>query len=463
MNNIKGRVLIIDKNHNTLAPLLSTLEDHGFEVILALKLTEAHEVLFKKNIKIDCSILNIIEPVKDNIHEIISSLIDHKDNLNTPLIVYSSKLPASTSEILYHLGVYQIIEKPCSNKNLSEMIINLIKLKNKDLSNTAHSNNLHSTIMENTPIEIVVLTSSFTITEWNKSFANKHNSILVGDNYFNTCCGENFNDIEGHPVTQAIESRSTETGNIVITESAEQKHYNIIATPIFNKTGNIDKILVQSIDRTSQIVMERKLRRQVQNFNRILKEQDRTTDYLISVQKDLQKKGAELERLSITDDLTGIHNRRKFNESIKLEALRASRYKHPLSLVLIDIDDFKAINDTYGHPYGDTVLKLLTTVLQLSIRETDIIARYGGEEFVIILPETDHETALVVSERIRSNIEKRRMSTPEGNDINITVSIGLASLSSENIDSKKLIQLSDECLYEAKRLGKNRVESINLS
>ena len=104
MNNIKGRVLIIDKNHNTLAPLLSTLEDHGFEVILALKLTEAHEVLFKKNIKIDCSILNIIEPVKDNIHEIISSLIDHKDNLNTPLIVYSSKLPASTSEIFIPFG-----------------------------------------------------------------------------------------------------------------------------------------------------------------------------------------------------------------------------------------------------------------------------------------------------------------------------------------------------------------------
>ncbi len=463
MNNIKGRVLIIDKNHNTLAPLLSTLEDHGFEIILTLKLSEAHEVLFKKNIKIDCTIINVIEPVKDDIHETISSLIDHEDKLNTPLVVYSSKLPSKTSEILYSLGVYQIIEKPCSNRNLSEMIINIIKLKNKAQPSTAYLNNLYTTLLENTPLEVVVLTSSFTIEEWNKSFYSNHDHILIGDNYFKSCCGEDFKEIELHPVKRAKKSGNTEAGNIIITESAEQKHYNIIATPILNKIGSIDKILVQSIDRTSQIVMEKKLRRQVQNFNRILKEQDRTTDYLISVQKDLQKKGAELERLSITDELTGIHNRRKFNESIKLEALRASRYNHPLSLVLIDIDNFKAINDSFGHPYGDTVLKLLTTVLQLSIRETDIIARYGGEEFAIILPETDHETGLVVSERIRSNIEKRKMCPPDGSDINITVSVGLASLSSENIDPKKLIQLTDECLYEAKRLGKNRVESINLT
>ena len=462
MNDHKGRVLIIDKYHNTLAPLLSTLEDYGCEVILAIKLTEAHDALFKDNNKIDYTIINVIEPVHDDIFETISSLIDHTDNLKTPLIVYTSKLPPKTVDTFYELGVFQIIEKPCSSMNLSEMIMNLVRLKNKLNSGKVSPSPLFLTLMENTPIEIAVLDKSCTIQDWNRSFADSHENILQGDNFFESCCGDEFNELSEHPVIRAIENKTTERGNIIINASSEQKHYNIIATPILDKKGEVESILVQSIDHTSQIVMEKKLRRQVQNFNRILKEQDRTTDYLISVQKDLQKKGAELEKLSITDYLTSINNRRKFNEAIKTEALRASRYNHPLSLLLIDIDNFKSVNDTYGHPFGDFVLKSLTTVLQLSIRETDILSRYGGEEFAIILPETEYETARTVSERVRANIEKRKLTTDSG-EMSITVSVGLTTISSENIDPDKIIQLTDECLYEAKRLGKNRVEALNLS
>ena len=462
MDEPKGRVLIIDKYHNTLAPLLSTLEDYGCEVILAIKLTEAHDALFKDENTIDCTIINVIEPVQDDIFETISSLIDHTDNLKTPLIVYTSKLPPKTADTFYELGVFQIIEKPCSSMNLSEMIMNLVKLKNSLKSNDLSRSPLFLTLMENTPIEIAVLDNSYSIQDWNRSFADSHENVIQGSNFFESCCGDDFNELSEHPIIRATENMTTESGNVIINESGEQKHYNIIATPVLNSKGHIEAVLVQSIDQTSQIVMEKKLRRQVQNFNRILKEQDRTTDYLISVQKDLQKKGAELEKLSITDYLTGINNRRKFNESIKAEALRASRYNHPLSLLLIDIDNFKSVNDTYGHPFGDVVLKSLTTVLQLSIRETDILSRYGGEEFAIILPETEYETAKAVSERVRANIEKRKLTTNNG-EMSITVSVGLTTISSENIDPDKIIQLSDECLYEAKKLGKNRVEALNLS
>ncbi len=462
MNNSKGRILIIDRHHNTLAPLLSSLEDSGYAVTLALKLEEAHKALFEDEIDIDCTIINVIEPVTEDIYESISSLIVHTDNLKTPLLIYTSKLPPKIAETFYDLGVFQIIEKPCSNKNLAEMLTNLIRLKKRTALSTQNTSALYTTLMDNLPVEISVLNNSFSIIDYNLAFKNAYPTVSTGENYFERCCGDDNFDLSEHPISRAVRSGNTESGNIIITENENQRHYNIIVTPIINHNNKIDIMLIQGIDQTSQIVMEKKLRRQVQNFNRILKEQDRTTDYLISVQKDLQKKGAELEKLSITDYLTGINNRRKFNEAIKSESLRASRYNHPLSLLIIDIDDFKVINDTYGHPFGDTVLKSLTTVFLLSTRETDIIARYGGEEFAIILPETEYETALVVSERIRSNVEKRKLSSSTG-EINITISIGLATIASENIDPDKIIQLSDECLYSAKKLGKNRVESINLS
>lgn len=459
---IKGRVLVIDKYHNTLGPLIGVLEDSGYDVILAIKLEEANQVLLDPTLHIDCSIINVIEPINESFFESLSTLINAKNKLCRPLVVYSSQLPFKTACRMYASGVFQIIEKPCNNQCLSQAIINIIGLRDSNSSTTQEKNTSYDILMQNTPIEISILDKFFNISEWNKSFEKSVGSVSIGDNFFKKCCGENYQEIAEHPVTRTVESKKNEHGIIKISTPDTQKYYNVIATPIMNYLGEVESILVQAIDQTEQIVMEKKLRRQVQNFNRILKEQDRTTDYLISVQKDLQRKSIELERLSITDCLTGINNRRKFDEDIKNESLRASRYKHTISLLLIDIDDFKDVNDTYGHPFGDIVLKSLTTVFQLSIRETDIASRYGGEEFAIILPETDYETAQIVSERIRSNVEKRRFS-PGSDELCITVSIGLSTISSENIDPSKIIQLTDECLYEAKRCGKNKVCSINIS
>ncbi len=461
MEKSRGKILIIDKYHNTLAPLIGKLEDASYEVILAIKMSEARAALFDSGLNIDCAIINVIEPMPDDIFPAISSLIHPEDNLTTPLLIYSSKLATKTSSIFYELGVFQIIEKPCSNTSLAEIIINLIELKKRSYTSKPPID-YYNILMANTPVEIAILNATYNITEFNDAFAAAHTGVKLGDNFFEVNCNTTEHESSNHPVMLAAESKRPERNNVVIVDSEHQKHYNVIATPALSETGQVTGMLVQCIDQTSQVIMEKKLRRQVQNFNRILKEQDRTTDYLISVQKDLQKKSSELEKLSITDYLTGINNRRKFNEAIKSEAIRASRYNHPLSLLLIDIDNFKSVNDTYGHPYGDTVLKSLTTVLKLSIRETDILSRYGGEEFAIILPETEYETAKIVSERIRKNIEKRRLNTINS-EISVTVSIGLSTISSENIDPEQIIQLCDECLYEAKKQGKNRTESINLS
>jgi diguanylate cyclase (GGDEF) domain len=120
----------------------------------------------------------------------------------------------------------------------------------------------------------------------------------------------------------------------------------------------------------------------------------------------------KMEKLATTDGLTGLNNHRNFQELLSREIERARRYKHPLSLLLMDIDHFKTFNDTYGHPVGDLVLKEISLCIQRSIRLNDIPARYGGEEFTVIIPETTQEGALVIAERVRSAIERHCIKIP---------------------------------------------------
>lgn len=165
--------------------------------------------------------------------------------------------------------------------------------------------------------------------------------------------------------------------------------------------------------------------------------------------------------LSITDALTGLYNRRHFNERYAAEFMRAARYQRPLSVLLIDIDHFKKFNDEHGHLVGDKVLKLTAKVLDESIRKADILARFGGEEFVLVLPEIDKEHARTVAEKLRRAIElthfPKEESQPSGH---ITASFGLASFPEDAREDHALLKLADQALYQAKAHGRNRVEVI---
>ncbi|MBT8361267.1 MAG: GGDEF domain-containing protein [Desulfobacterales bacterium] len=168
-----------------------------------------------------------------------------------------------------------------------------------------------------------------------------------------------------------------------------------------------------------------------------------------------------LEHENITDPVVGIFNRRYLNRRLDEESARARRYNLPLAVLLIDIDRFKLINDTYGHQVGDVVLNNLGDLLLQAIRPSDIAARYGGEEMFIIAPNTTSDSAGVLAERIRQHIEAHRFIVMEESDktqeISITVSIGVASRSQKTTDSRLLINNADEALYCAKREGRNRV------
>ena len=162
----------------------------------------------------------------------------------------------------------------------------------------------------------------------------------------------------------------------------------------------------------------------------------------------------ELQRDSVTDPLTGLFNRRSFDESLREEYARSGRYGQPLSLMLIDVDHFKTYNDNYGHQFGDDALRSVARVLRKSVRKTDRLCRYGGEEFVILMPATNAKEARVLAERQRELVDNHRL--PRGA---LTISVGIATLMHESFESAaELVRAADDALYAAKKAGRNRVE-----
>ncbi len=186
--------------------------------------------------------------------------------------------------------------------------------------------------------------------------------------------------------------------------------------------------------------------------------------FIFRLIKKLTKAQQKIQLMLTTDELTGLHNRRHFFERLEEELRRAKRYGHDMSCIMLDIDHFKKVNDTYGHLTGDMVLTTLALLLKTGFRETDVVARYGGEEILILLPETDAEQALSVAEKIRAMVEEQEMTDDEGRTIRITVSLGVAGISLERLESlsdpDELIKCADEALYRAKEGGRNRVEVL---
>jgi diguanylate cyclase (GGDEF)-like protein len=169
----------------------------------------------------------------------------------------------------------------------------------------------------------------------------------------------------------------------------------------------------------------------------------------------------ETRRLAITDTLTGLFNSRYFYQELEKEIARSHRYKNTFSLAILDLDDFKVINDTYGHQTGDEILIAIASALRAESRGTDIVARYGGEEFVIIFPNTSKKEAVAVSERILHLINSRTIRTRGGNDVRVTISGGIASLPEDASSSKDLLYAADMAMYEAKGSGKKQIVCYN--
>ena len=194
-------------------------------------------------------------------------------------------------------------------------------------------------------------------------------------------------------------------------------------------------------------------------------EVEKKTNHLTLANDRLTKKTQELQEIkelltieATTDMLSGLYNRRYFFEASQRSYYNAMRYKQELSLLMLDIDMFKSINDTYGHIFGDRVIRSLSNILKNTVRDSDIVARYGGEEFIILLPQTAMDEASELAQRIRHNIEDEKISLDTGELIHVTVSVGVTQLNVEDdVGIDQSIARCDKALYQAKNEGRNRV------
>jgi two-component system, cell cycle response regulator len=187
---------------------------------------------------------------------------------------------------------------------------------------------------------------------------------------------------------------------------------------------------------------------------------------ILDLERSLKEANEEIKNLSVRDPLTGCYNRGYLNDQLSKDIVFSLRYKHPLSVILCDIDHFKKVNDTYGHQAGDQVLKEFVNCIEQSFRnKIDWIARYGGEEFFVVLPETDIEGAKTLAERLRKKISNREIHI-EQFKIKITASFGVAGFThqthKEKISDTELITRADQLLYQAKDEGRNRIKAARL-
>ncbi len=211
----------------------------------------------------------------------------------------------------------------------------------------------------------------------------------------------------------------------------------------------------------SHIMHEEDLSLRTQYHGRIT-EFNRLSGFFNGMLEQLQVSHRHLEDLSTDDYLTGLFNRRKFEDDLDREIRRAARYQRDFSLIMMDLDDFKRVNDTYGHAAGDEVLILFSQILRDCTRASDVVARLGGDEFSILLPETNRMLAMDVCKKIKQRLAESPMELP-GEEYNLSSSIGLVSYPRDGTTSKKLMVAMDEAMYQAKATGKNQITILDKS
>jgi diguanylate cyclase (GGDEF)-like protein len=249
-----------------------------------------------------------------------------------------------------------------------------------------------------------------------------------------------FNEEEINRIIDAVASKSIEILSFFEIDSGNMKPYSQLLMDANEELGKLNV-----------------------SYEQLIFELKRSNEKAQSMALELQAANERLRELATKDGLTGLFNYRYFQESLDREISRTLRYKSPLALILIDIDHFKKVNDTYGHPVGDIVIKVIGTMMKKAVRESDMVARYGGEEFAAILPETDLKGAAILAERLRRAVEARDI-TAGDKVIKVTISAGICAYNLSSGDGGKtdLINAADKGLYHAKESGRNKISIVNM-
>ena len=305
-----------------------------------------------------------------------------------------------------------------------------------------NSSQVPAELLDSIEVGIAVLDRNFNVQVWNKFLENhgaKKAEAIIGDSLFS-----HFPEIEEKwlrtkvdpvfnlksPVFIIWEQRPYlfKFGcNRPVTSAAEFMYQNVTMFPIVDKRGNVERFCMLVYDVTEQALGKR----------------------------GMEHLNEELKTASRVDGLTGLYNRRYWQERFDEMHKLCVRREKPSTALMLDIDHFKRINDTYGHQAGDKVIKMLAALIKRCVRETDLAGRYGGEEFAIILNDSSVEDAKIVAERIRQ-LAQRLVVEHEGESISFTVSLGLAQFSPEFKGAMAWLECADQALYEAKENGRNQ-------
>ncbi|MEP3045798.1 MAG: diguanylate cyclase [Roseibium sp.] len=273
-------------------------------------------------------------------------------------------------------------------------------------------------------------------------FRNRSGVIELANNAYANLLGRSIEDLRGKHITDIVGPEVAEQIRVVDND--------LLATPGTTKTYE-QKLM--SADGGGE--------RDVIVYKTCMVGEDGEAPSTVGAVVDVTEEKAlraKLEMLAMSDPLTGIANRRKFLEGLQMELQRSSRYEHPLSVVMLDIDHFKSVNDSYGHDVGDEVIKRVAAVIEATIRDNiDLVGRVGGEEFAVLLPETSAEGAFMVAERIRENIENTLI-VSGGQRLGVTTSAGTATIHAhaEIGEADQILVKADKALYRSKKAGRNQ-------
>lgn len=269
------------------------------------------------------------------------------------------------------------------------------------------------------------------------------------------------NFFAGRPLQKLTEvMKIAEKGNCLVRAPVlSEDELGELAQSFNTMLAKITDLDAQKIEAERELIIAQESLKYKEELEEKAKVIESTNQKLEASLQDLSVLYEKVKELSITDELTGIYNRRHFQNVLHMEWKRASRFRRPLSLLMLDVDYFKKFNDTFGHVKGDEALKFLTGVLSEHIREVDTLARFGGEEFVLLLPDTSLSDACLVGEKLKNLIHEQTTCPIEKGGLGyaLNVSVGISSFPEEAATEEEILNTADIALYRAKAMGRDQV------
>jgi diguanylate cyclase (GGDEF)-like protein/PAS domain S-box-containing protein len=467
------KVLIIEDDHETRTTLSESLRSEGYEVAVAKDGEEG--LLAVRADKPSIVITDILMPGVDGFH-FLSEVRRDSSLKDLPVIFYTGNyLDEEDEQLAQKLGVSKFLIKPLTPEDIISVVNELLNVKAKDNAPQASHFSLDEPVFLKLYNERLVTKLKHKIIENDDSRRSLENimegiadgvvvidvdhTIIRANSSGAASLGFKKAEMTGRKCYEVIHRRQTpcegpyivcplphilgqEDNNVKLLHThydgnGNERHVEITASPVKNARGRTIAMV-----ETYRDIMEKY-----------------SDDELVKLVKRLNEAQTHLKHMAITDDLTGLRNRRYIIERLEEEFQRARRSGDHLSLIMLDIDHFKQINDAHGHLFGDVVLRVIAARIKLSLRIHDIVGRVGGEEFLVICPESALDDTVTVAERIRKIINEELIG--DGiKELRVALSAGVTELSENDMSFENLFSRADLALYKAKEKGRNRVATL---